>query len=541
MKQLLLVGFLFPFTLFAQQLYYPLNSELNQSVNAYLNQHDNSIHSTFKPLLQSDLVKVADFDSIIYQQNKHSNFITARNHPKIWRKIFTDDLVSVKKDEFQLIINPVFNFKYEKPTPSSFSVNTRGVMVKGNIGTKISFYSSFYENQAFFPDYIDQFVTKQLVVPGQGAAKTFNKTGRDFSRATGYISITPVDKTFKLNIQFGHDKHFVGEGYRSLLLSDNTNNYPFIKFTANYKRFQYVSMFAEFQDFKYKYFAYHYRKYATFNYLSWLPFNKLELGLFESIVWQSSDAENSKHLPVLYFDPVILTRLLVYGLNDNNNAQVGINLKYKPFTIVQLYGQAVVDDIQSDNKRFESAIGNKYGFQAGIKLFDLYNYHFDNHRFFVQAEYNYVSPYTYGNQIVTQNYSHYNQPLAHPLGAGFTEFVAIARYEYGFKKTMSRNFILELQYSKATMSSDTADSHFGSNIFISDLDATNINNSIGQGIEAKVRHINLKCAYLINPRTNMQIYIGLHNRLHTTQSNNYDKTFVFFGIATSLDNYYYDF
>ncbi|MBK9515381.1 MAG: hypothetical protein IPO05_17595 [Flavobacteriales bacterium] len=44
-----------------------------------------------------------------------------------------------------------------------------------------------------------------------------------------------------LNIQFGHGKHFVGHGYRSMLLSDHAPNAPYLKFSAltPNKRLQY--------------------------------------------------------------------------------------------------------------------------------------------------------------------------------------------------------------------------------------------------------------------------------------------------------------
>src|SRR5690606_39927513 len=43
-------------------------------------------------------------------------------------------------------------------------------------------------------------------------------------------------------------------------------------------------------------------------------------------------------------------------------------------------------------------------------------------------------PYTtlfrsYSHFDSTSNYTHYNQPMAHPLGAGFIEFLGLVRYQ----------------------------------------------------------------------------------------------------------------
>ena len=51
----------------------------------------------------------------------------------------------------------------------------------------------------------------------------------------------------------------------------------------------------------------------------------------------------------------------------------------------------------------------------------------------ITAEYNMVRPYTYSHDraeegIVISNYTHYNSPLAHPLGSNFREGLLRAVY-----------------------------------------------------------------------------------------------------------------
>ena len=70
----------------------------------------------------------------------------------------------------------------------------------------------------------------------------------DFYYATGYINYD-INRFFDL--QLGHGKHFIGDGYRSMLLSDNSFNYPYLKITTDIWKFKYINLFSYFQDIKY--------------------------------------------------------------------------------------------------------------------------------------------------------------------------------------------------------------------------------------------------------------------------------------------------
>ena len=62
-------------------------------------------------------------------------------------------------------------------------------------------------------------------------------------------------------------------------------------------------------------------------------------------------------------------------------------------------------------------LGGKYVDAFNIKNLDL------------QFETNRARPYTYSHYDSIANYTHYNQPLAHPLGANFQEFIGIVKYQ----------------------------------------------------------------------------------------------------------------
>ena len=62
-------------------------------------------------------------------------------------------------------------------------------------------------------------------VPGQGFYKTFKTTGVDYLDGRGGVTFN-IAKF--VDFQFGYDKQFMGNGYRSLYLSDYANNYLFL-------------------------------------------------------------------------------------------------------------------------------------------------------------------------------------------------------------------------------------------------------------------------------------------------------------------------
>ena len=64
-------------------------------------------------------------------------------------------------------------------------------------------------------------------------------------------------------------------------------------------------------------------------------------------------------------------------------------------------------------------------YRLGVKYVDAFNIK----NLDLQFETNRVRPYTYSHFDSVANYTHYNQPLAHPLGANFQEYIGILKYQ----------------------------------------------------------------------------------------------------------------
>src|ERR1051326_4481863 len=261
------------------------------------------------------------------------------------RKLKYENLLIVNDtaDKFYLTADPLFDLQYGNDKTDSLHeknfTNTRGILLRGDVGSKFSFESTFYENQASFPAYIDSFNQKYSIIPGQGRWKPFKvdtsdkyNVRYDYAIASGYVSYSP-NRHF--NFQAGHGKHFIGDGYRSLLLSDNAFNYPFARISSTFGKFQYTNLYTVFMnlvplakppgitDNLYQ------KKAGNFQFLSWNVCKRFQLGFFQAAISNGSDKKNRLNPDASFFDPIIFGNVIQYGLDNTYNILLGSTAKIK--------------------------------------------------------------------------------------------------------------------------------------------------------------------------------------------------------------------
>ncbi|MBN2890258.1 MAG: hypothetical protein JXL97_00185 [Bacteroidales bacterium] len=530
--KILIILFVFlPGFLLSQEYNYHDNNDFKEVVMMNLNFSDSIVHTAFFPLRVSYCEQIIGKENLFYN-SKRTDFANKLPISWFWRKFLSEEFLVFKENNIEFSISPLFNYynTNAKGDSNFYGQNTRGFEVKGTLGKKLSFYTDFFETQAYFLPYIDQVVVEDFIVPGQGSWKLFgdDQRGRDYNYASGYFSYAPADF---FNFQAGHSKQFVGSGYRSMLLSDNSYVYPFAKFTFTKGKWQYIAMFTEFQSFKTKNYFYHYKKHGSFTFLNYSPFSNFEIGLFEGIIWQTSDDSTYvKNIPALYFVPVPFLREAVYGFDSEQNIILGLNTRIKVYKFGEFYGQFALNQfsVEDFNKR--------YSYQFGVKIYDVFAQKINGQRLFILAEYNYAKPYSYTHELNHQAYTHYNAPLAHPLGAGFSEFVGIANWNaYGFKLSYKLNIV--------KTATDTLGSNFGSDLLLTNNSANfeNTFNFVGQGNQTYITSHNLELAYVVNPVTNIQLFVSVGKRNYLSEIAKDDLFFVSFGIKNAIKNFYYDF
>ena len=536
--KLLLLFVCFQTILSAQQNNLFLNRQIYNWYEPELNKQDVHFHTAIRPYRMSELDSVVSYDEI-FQLKKVSD---DKFLGKFWNWIGYDTIVGVSTPDFHMRIDPLINFAggYDlENNGKGLWTNTRGVAISADIGEKrnVSFTTTVRENQAKYPDYLMRFIKTYQVVPGQGKVRNFKANAYDYLNATGYVSYT-ASKNF--NFQLGHDKNFIGDGYRSMLLSDNSLYYPFFKITTTFWKIKYMNLYTQFDD------AMNgldedganvvtgiTRKWGSFHYLSFDLFPWVQVGLFEGIIWPNNDTTLTRGFDVNYLNPVIFFRPIEFGLGSPDNAVLGANIKFIPFDDLIVYGQFLMDDLDvAAARNGEGYYRNKFGIQSGIKFYGIKN-------LILQAEMNQANPYTYAHKEPVQNYAHYNQPLAHPLGANFREFIAIIDYRFW------QRFYVEAKFQSAFTGLDQSDTeNFGGDIYKSDFTIPGFpesyGNFIGQGLRTTIKSTDLRGGFLINPSINLNIEGQIFIRNFENDNEQIRTTMFMLALKTDLFNSYYD-
>ena len=289
------------------------------------------------------------------------------------KKLWNEHLVQLQGKDYWFSIDPVFDFQVGKDTDADFSStynNTRGFMVQGGLGKNFSFYASVFESQGRFAHYVNQyseslkaFGPDPAIIPGRGIAKRFKDDSYDYPVAEAYLSYAPAKF---INVQFGHGKNFIGDGYRSLLLSDVTSPHPFLKLNTKFWKIKYTNTWMWLKDVRPeaendKAFL---SKYMANHYLSWNVSKRLNIGLFESVVWSNT---NDRGFDVNYLNLIIFYRAIEFETGQGaGNAILGASAKYKWNDNINIYSQFVLDEFSlNDVKGGEKSWKNKFGYQLG--------------------------------------------------------------------------------------------------------------------------------------------------------------------------------
>lgn len=432
-----------------------------------------------------------------------------------YRKLKYEQLLQVDSPGFHIGFDPLFLFEFGPDLQNKDTLfrNTRGVRLTASIGKSFYLETSFLENQARYPEYVRLLSDTLSIFPQQGRAKPFKRKGADFAMAWGSISWKPLTW---LMIRAGHDKFFVGNGYRSLLLSDNAFVMPFAQVNLFGKKWSYTSVWSNLQTLRFGAYTFNplsepvfSRKGYSFQYLTYQPVRFLEAGLFFSTIWTG--------FPTFMASPVP-TGLLT-GSTEVNNI-TGINLSARLSKHIQVYGQAVYNGKQRNG--FQAGIRSRH--TGGIKNLNLL------------AEYNRVSPYTYQGKSLwlndLQGYHHYNQSLTHPLGAHFQEWVGMANYR--FKDFFFR---AKLNYYEQWRNGNTVLPIFppgDNNITLPAPPPLNTRFGEGQAIIKSIKEFNL--GFIVNRKTNLSLALGTIMSGGNMQSNWFNIS-----VGTRLWNQYIDF
>ncbi len=526
---------------YKSQLNIPFTHTYYARFDGKMNVPGSNSHTAAKPFLYDEVAQYYDFE-----EEKQSLMLDKESW---WgRKLWNEHMVEVQGKDYWFVIDPIFDLQVGKDTEADFNStfnNTRGIFVQGGLGKKFNFTASVYESQGRFAQYFNQFAESirasgpdPAIIPGRGIAKRFKDDAYDYPVAEAYLSYTPAKF---VNIQFGHGKNFIGDGYRSLLQSDVTSPYPFLKTNFKFWKIKYTSTWMWLKDVRDEVIedGAFLTKYMANHYLSWNVSKRLNIGLFEAVMWADT---NDRGFDINYLNPLIFFRAIEFETGQGaGNAIIGLSGKYKWNHKVNIYGQFILDEFSlSDVKAGNKSWKNKFGFQLGAKYYNAFNVE----NLLLQAEYNQVRPYTYSHNTIILNYAHNNQSMAHLWGANFREFVLIGRYNYKRWFADAKVIIGERGFDFNT---DEDSFNYGGDIFRTENDrVSDTGITIGQGNKTTVFHGELQAGYIINPVSNLKLFTNISFRnfdptaaTPTTMSSN--TVWFNLGLRTDLFNWYFDF
>lgn len=522
---LLLTFILLHGLLHAQVALSPLNVQQRNLLEEDLRSAEEPVVTAFAPYRVSIAFRddAIDADTKQWQRKEHASWVM--------RKLRNEHLFQVREGDFVLNGDAAFNLEAARQSDDQGRrrfTNTRGFEFQGAIGERFFFATSFYENQSIFPNYMDSVVSargdfnaptdpERGSVPGFGRWKPFNTSDSydyDYTLGTGYIGYAIGERSF---LQFGHDKQFLGYGYRSMLLSDVSSPYPFLRAHMSMLngKLTYTTTWAVLQglervapvNYNNKEASFR-RMGARFSYLHFQPKHWWGIGVFDGSTWHWRD---NNHPPSIeYYFPYGL----VYFGDGVLNQVTGLNGFIRPAKFIDVYGQYAWNR-NSGGVAYQ--IGVKWqGAPENLTLTIELNgndqgayYHDEQNPTLILDEPFGVDP------DFEHYYQHNDHGLAHPFLVEMTEFLVHLDYQW-------RDFFVRSGYHR-----------FNQNPTL---------------VAASTHWFNGELGFIINPRSNAQVVLGHIHRsaerpLPTAAGaiNTLNEQYTYLAFRTALFNRYLDF
>ncbi len=472
------------------------------------------------------------------EQQLNLNYLirdSSKQYTDLAEFFYKHHLIEIKRKEGYINISPLLNLSKGRYNLDSTGFpmfrNTRGIYVEGQLINNVSFNFVFSENQARFQpyeqvyfnqrgelyDFGDHYSLQNAVIPGGSRTKPFKVNGYDYAFSSGVVRFS---MTKKISIEAGNNSHFIGSGYRSLLLSDNSFLAPNFKFHWQiHPKWSYEVLYQKNLNLYRKpttkaVEANYETKIFALTYLTFKPMPSLSFSLFtsgnqlqgDSLIRHSTVGNQLIPLPLLQND--ILT-----GNSKTINGITGLNIDWA-LKKARIYSQLVLDKFES-----KTLLANQLGFY----LFDA----FTLKNVTVQLEWNQVPKDFYAARYPKLSYSHFNLPAAHPKGNNFNELFVKLGYELGrWYLTSKTNFYFN-------QGGDLKQQYASNSIYNTNYDYSQLTygTTILQDVELGLR---------FNRTYNGNIYFKYQGRASQYGDTHPTYKCIWFGFKTSLFNEYFD-
>lgn len=443
-------------------------------------------------------------------------------------------LYSVQIKDFNLVVNPVLYYESSsnKYNGNNALINNRGIEIRGNVGEKIGFYTQVSDEILRPNSWVGEYFKRDATLMYVNFYKT-NPSQIGYFLSNAYVTGS-LNKY--MDLQFGHVKNFIGDGFRTFIVSNQHPEYLTLRLNTRIWKLNYTNIWSELRDYPNGGWGRNVqqRHYMATHHLSLNLGKNFNIGMFETILFQRDSGYTNTGFDPNYLNPVIFYKSVENGLNSVDKTIIGINLKYNFLKHFSAYGQVVISELI-----FEELLsgkgwwGNKYATQLGLKYIDA----FTVKNLDLQGEVNLARPFMYTSFNAQQTFSNFRQPMAHPLGANFYEAVGIIRYQ-----PLNRLFITA-KLIVAKYGNDTNGSNWGKDIRLSYNYKTSGDhgNFIGQGVETQLLFVELLATYM--PKHNLFLDLRLGYRKTTSVLSIFESNSTYFsiGIRMNIAQRFYDF
>lgn len=290
-----------------------------------------------------------------------------------------------------------------------------GAMIKWRASHRLALNLGYVMAGGKWPGYFSS-MTSQGFLPGMGYAVN-DRDGVVHSHIP-FGSVMMKGKRF-FSAECGIGKQFWGDGYRSMILSDNAAPRAFLRFDTEFWKVHYTNLWLRLDDISWmQRWPQRRHKYAAMHSLSFQVNKRLNFAFYEMVIWQDRDSMSRRNLDLNYLNPVIFYRPVEYSVGSPDNVLLAFSFRYNAGKRMMMYGQFLLDEFNlAIFRTMQKWWGNKIGGQLGLSLHNIIP------NVSLRTELNIARPFTYAHGSPVQAWTHLNQPMAHPLGANFAELV----------------------------------------------------------------------------------------------------------------------
>jgi hypothetical protein len=480
----------------------------------------------------------ADYFNLAYLIN--DNFEWSKQSSTLSKKAFLKTLYtrkaamySVQIPDFNLVVNPVLLYQVSSDKNSfgeNALINNRGLEIRGNVGKNIGFYTQISDEILKPYSWVDEYYQRDRSLMYTNFVKGYG-TYYGYFLSNAYVT---ANLNKYMDLQFGHTRNFIGDGYRSFIMGDNHPEYLNMRLNTRIWKMNYTNIWAELRDPASSGRGAQPRHYMATHHLSLNLGKNFNLGLFETVLFNRDSGYVNTGFDPNYLNPVIFYKSIENGMNSTDKTIIGINYKYNFLKRFSLYGQIVFAEfVLAEIKAGNGWLHNKYAVQTGLKHIDFAGIK----NLDVQGEFNLSRPFMYTSYNASQSFSNLRQFMGHPLGANFYEGIALMRYQPVNRLTLTGRLIY------AIYGNDTNGSNWGKDPRISYNYPSSAlyGNFIGQGVETKLLTAELLATYMWKHNLFFDLRVGQRKTVSVLPQFDANTTYFTMGIRLNINDRRYDF